>query len=357
MTSGRNRIQSRAAYIFCLAAVVAATSFPVRASQGPVSTVSGTVVDSSGAAVGNAKITLINDAQGFLRETVTSEDGLFRFPFVLPGTYTILADMPGFTKVRVVNLVVGASVNSRVDIALTPKGSTEIITIEASQARADITDSSVKYSMTQREVERKPVVGSFSGRTVIDSYSLYLPGLYPGLTGGSHGEGIVVNGARPFSNVFMIDGGDNNDYEQNHSALPLPNPDAVQEVSIVTSNYKADLGGGAGGVFNIIMKSGTDAWHGNIRYLPIDTGLYARQFFGWYRNRYRYDKFGAQVGGPLTLPRLYDGKGRTHFFFDYEGIGISSESAYPYSTIPEAFRRGDFSSLPPYDPDNRNGPQ
>ena len=349
----RNRDHRRVASFLSLAAVIVVTSLPVGAGQEPVGTVSGTVVDSAGAAVGNAKITLINDMQGLLRETVTTEDGAFRFPFVLPGTYTVLADMPGFTKVRVVNLVVGASVNSRLDIALKPRGATEIVTVEASEVRVDVTDSSVRYSMTRREVERKPVVGSFSGRTVIDSYSLYLPGLYPGLTGGSHGEGIIVNGARSLSNVFMIDGGDNNDYQQNRSALPLPNPDAVQEVSIVTSNYKADLGGGAGGIFNVLMKAGTDSFHGNLRYLPIDTGLNARDFFSDYQSGYRLNKFGAQVGGPLTLPGLYDGKGRTHFFFDYEGIGISSESAYPETTIPEEFRRGDFSSLPAYDPDRQ----
>jgi hypothetical protein len=201
-----------------------------------------------------------------------------------------------------------------------------------------------------KEVESFPIVGTASGRTILDSIPLFVPGISPTFFVGGKGEGLTVNGARPLANSFNVDGGDNNDYELNQAASPLPNPDALQELTIQTNNYKADVGGAAGAVIDAIVKQGTDRLHGNARYFVVPASLRARDFFGFAPPGGPTNAFGGQVGGPVLIPHLYDGRKLTHFFFDLDDSYDSQQYRSEQSTLSAAERSGDFSSLPPFDP-------
>ena len=313
------------------------------------SSVAGTVVDRNGAIVTGVKITLISDQNGFQRQTATNDQGAFSIVLVPPGVYALTAEMRGFAIILVKGLVTQPDRESRVEIELQPRAVAEMITINARENRVDSSDATLKYSISPQEAAAYPVIGTAGGRSLLDT-SLFLPGISPNTAVGLRGEGLVINGTRPLSNVFSIDGGDNNDYELGIAASPLPNPDALQEVIIVTNSSKADIGGAAGGIFNAVIKSGTNDLHGGLRYLFSDDALSARGFYDRTRRPYQVVTFGAQLGGPIRLPPLYRGKNRSHFFLDYEAIRQSSDSPFNVQVLTERERNGDFSDLPAYDP-------
>jgi hypothetical protein len=340
--------------------VVASTA--VR-DQEATASVSGTIVDSTGAAIGAAKITVVNESRGIRRTAATNDEGFFTVPVLLPGIYIVTIEMPGFGSVRITGLAAQAGMNSKIEISLQAKGTAETITIQARNNRVETSDATLRYSITREQAAASPVIATAVGRSLLNSVGMVIPGVSPGLD--PRGEDLIVNGSRPQLNVFMIDGGDNNDYELNKAGAPLPNPDALQEITVVTNNFKADLAGGAGGSINAVTKSGTNEPHGNLRYLTSNEAFNARDFFSrgllYPKQRDRVKMIGGQLGGPVVMPGLYSGRDRTHFFFDVERNSSDSNSGSIFPVVvsvggvPSAAARvGDFSALPPGDPAHRS---
>src|SRR5262249_51226754 len=169
----------------------------------------------------------------------------FYIPFLPPGTYTLLIDTPGFATIRVSSLELQGCVNSALTLTLQPKGVKEVIDVKAIPSGVDASGATVRYSISSEELDRHPTMAPSSGRSILDSLPTLLPGVFPGFYVGIRGEGLAVNGARPLANSFSIEGGDNNDYALNKAASPFPNPEALQEVTVQTNNYKADVCGAA----------------------------------------------------------------------------------------------------------------
>src|SRR5262249_18711788 len=286
--------------------------------QDPTASLSGTLVDSLNNPVAAARVTVTGDALGIERRTQTDDQGYFYIPFLQPGTYTLLIEMSGFATIRVSSLVLQASTNSAIALTLEPRGIKEVIDVKATQLGVYASNATIKYTIRNKQVEALPMIATTSGRLILESLPLFLPGVSPAFSSGIRGEGLVVNGARPLSNSFSIEGGDNNDYELNRAAAPFPNPDALQEVTVATNNYKADAGGAAGAVIDASVKAGTNRFHGNLRYFVQDSWLAARGFFHQQADPERISSFGGQIGGPILIPGLYNGRDRTHFFFDAE---------------------------------------
>ena len=326
------------------------TTARISYSSGLSATVSGSVVDAQGAAVVGARITVVNHERGFRRTTTSNDEGLFDVPFLMPGEYVLTIEMAAFATVSVTGVVASSGMTSKVEITLEPKGVVESVTVEAKANTVDSSDATVKYTLTKTQVEAHPVIATPSGRSLLAADALVMPGIYPGY--GPRGEGLVINGARPLSNSFSIDGGDANDYELNRAATPIPNPDAVKEVSILTNNFKADMGGATGGILNAVIKSGTNDFHGNIRYFISNEALNARGFFDSKRLRDRLNTPGGQLGGPLTIPGVYSGKDRTHFFLDFERNVTGRDQFATRPVLSLAERSGDFSNLPLPDPEH-----
>lgn len=327
---------------------------PIQAAppdSGASASISGTVVDSNGGVVSRVKIVVINDSKGLQRETVTNQDGYFALPFLPEGSYTLTAEMKGFATVRVTGLAAEAGLNSVIALELQPRGATELIDIRAQRSAVDTTSATIRFSSSSEQISLQPIIAaSRTGRTVLDILPLLAPGIIPGVFVGPRGEGLFVNGSRSIANSFTIDGGDNNDPEQNIAGVPFPNPDALQELTVLTSNYTADVSGGPGAVINMVTRSGGNKLHGNLRYFFRPPALVVTDIFTLDSNRI-LQTFGGQAGGPLTIPRLYDGKDRTHFFVDFETNpdAIGASVAAPVLSLAE--RSGDFSTLPLPDPD------
>jgi hypothetical protein len=355
-----NRVRLALLLVGLLTAIGAGQSRPASSRtapfQDPTASLSGTLVDSLNQPVSAANVSVTSDELGIERRAQTDDEGYFYIPFLQPGTYTLLIEMSGFGTIRVSGLALQSGMNSALSLTLNPKGAKEVIDVKATPSRIDASNATIKYTVTNKQIESFPLIATTSGRSILESLPLFLPGISPALSSGVRGEGLVVNGARPLSNSFSIEGGDDNDYELNRAAAPFPNPDALQEVTVLTNNYKADVGGAAGAVIDATVKPGTNRFHGNLRYLVEDAALAASGFFHLHEAPDRLSSFGGQIGGPVLIPGLYNGRDRTHFFFDAEDNFIVQASAFLMPTLSMAERTGNFSNLPPYDPNSLHQP-
>ncbi len=300
--------------LFCLAV----TGF-AQTSRG---TVSGTITDPTGAVISGASIVLTNTATTVSRSTVTNEEGFYRFDAVDLGTYTLKATASGFGATTKTQIVVSANLTSTVDAQLAP-GATEV--------SVDVTAESGALLQTEAPVRGGNIDATRIVELPIATRNPAMLALtLPGVSTNRFGFGVatfVVNGGRGRSNNFLIDGTENNDISIAGQGFQIKNPDAVQEVSIQTSNYDAEFGRAGGAVVNTITKAGTNQFHGTASWQydstrddaltntqSLDPGLQKRGYPPYGTEHI----FAGTIGGPVKLPGLYDGKDRTFFFGAYQ---------------------------------------
>ncbi|MCI0338832.1 MAG: carboxypeptidase regulatory-like domain-containing protein [Acidobacteria bacterium] len=313
--------------------VLSLTSF-AQTSRG---TVSGVVTDSTGAVISGATVVLTNTATTVARSTVTNNEGFYRFEAVDLGTYAIKFTATSFGAIVKSNIVVSANLTSTVDAQLSP-GTTELtvdVTAESGallQTEAPVRGGNIDSTrITQLPIAtRNPV-----------AFAMTLPGV----STNRFGFGVStfsVNGSRGRSNNFLIDGTENNDISVAGQGFQIKNPDAVNEVSVQTSNYDAEFGRAGGAVVNTITKSGTNSYHGTVSWQydstrddtltntqSLDPGLKLRGYPPYGTEHI----FAGTFGGPVKFPRfgqggpaLYDGKDRTFFFVAYQNQRRASNS-------------------------------
>jgi hypothetical protein len=304
-------------------------------------TLSGTVTDASGAAVPNAHVSIRNTATDVAREVTADAAGFYTAPNLLPGNYEVRFSAAGFST----------QVNSSVDLTV---GAQQVLnaTLRVGQISQQVTVSTeaptveLASSALNAVVESPTIVGlPLNGRSWTD-----LANLQPGVAGvetqvafGDSGRGnrgfgaqIIVSGARPTQNNYRLDGISLNDYSNGGPGSVLGGNlgvDAVEEFSVLTSNFSAEYGKTSGGVVNAISRAGTNQLHGNAYEFLRNSALDARNFFDpatippFHRNQ-----FGASIGGPIR-------KEKTFFFGDYEGIR-QSKGVGRLDTVPSLAARG-----------------
>jgi hypothetical protein len=246
------------AVVVVVGVVLTGIAFP-QTSRG---TVTGTVTDPEGAVVAGASVTLTNVATGVSRASITNGEGLYRFDAVDPGTYKIAFQVSGFAILENTDVIVSANQTAVVDAGLKLGAVETSVSVVENAGIVLQTDSPVRGgNVTQTQVTELP----FANRNPV-SLALTLPGVSSN-RGGLGASTFVVNGARDRSNNFLIDGTENNDISIAGQAFQIRNPDAIQEVSVQTTNYDAEFGRAGGAVVNTITKSGTNAFHGTLSYL------------------------------------------------------------------------------------------
>jgi hypothetical protein len=293
-------------------------------------TVSGTVTDPNGAVIAGANVTLTSVQTKLTRTTTTSDDGLYRFEAVDPGTYSINVTSTGFGELTKTGVEVRANLNAEVSAQLAPSGQQVTVDITADAGQLLQTEAPVRGgNIEQAKITELP----FAGRNPV-SLALTLPGVSTNRFGFGVGT-FSVNGARGRSNNFLIDGTENNDISVAGQGFQITNPDAVQEVSVQTSNYDAEFGRAGGAVVNTITKAGTDIFHGTLAYLFDTThddaitntqslSAAIRQRGHPARGTEQY--YAGTFGGPILLPHFgeggpifkYDGRQRTFFFLAWQ---------------------------------------
>jgi hypothetical protein len=303
---------------------------PLALGQTSRGTVSGTVTDPNGAVISGAEVTLISAATKLTRTTTTNGEGLYRFEAVDPGAYSVKYNATGFGEVVNTGIVVQANQTSDVSAHMAPAGQIETVNVAADAGQLLQVEAPVRGGNIDKvRITELP----FSGRNPV-SLALTLPGVSTNRFGFGVGT-FSVNGSRGRSNNFLIDGTENNDISVAGQGFQITNPDAVQEVSVQTSNYDAEFGRAGGAVVNTITKSGTDDFHGSVAYLLDSThddaitntqSLSAAIRDRGHPPRGTEQYYAGTLGGPLLFPHFgsggpmwrYDGRQRTFFFVAWQ---------------------------------------
>jgi outer membrane receptor protein involved in Fe transport len=308
---------------------VALLGFALQAqAQTSRGTVSGVVTDPNNAVIAGAEVTITNAETSVSRSTVTNEEGIYRFEAIDPGSYSVKIVAPNFGTVIKNDVAVNANQTSTVDAQLALGGTSVEISVTAESGALLQTEAPVRGgNISRAQVTELPV----SSRNPA-LLALTLPGVSSN-RGGFGDNTFSVNGARGRSNNFLIDGTENNDISVAGQGFKITNPDAVQEVSVQTSNYDAEFGRSGGGVINTITRSGTNEFHGTLSYLldsRVDDAITSSESrdpaiaanglpFG-IENIYS-----GTIGGPVYFPRFgeggrrfYNGRNKTFFFLAYQ---------------------------------------
>ncbi len=312
-------------------------------------TIVGTVTDPSGAAVSSAKVTVTDPATHESRDVVTNEQGYFVVPALKPSSYDLTVSSPGFGPFTQRGVVLLADQSATVNTTLTLGKAAETVNVTGETPQVNTSTATMSEVVEQRRVVDLPL----NGRNAA-SLLLVVAGAIPA-PGNDVDQGntktfpnvvtVSTNGARQNQVSFRLDGANNNDLYTNANQ-PFPMPDALQEFSVQTSNYSARYGGNAGGVVNIVTKSGTNGLHGDLFEFVRNAEFNARNFFAAKRDQLKRNQFGGTIGGPVYIPRLYNGKNKTFFFFGYQGTRIRNLGNTTSAFVPTpAERTGNFAAL------------
>jgi outer membrane receptor protein involved in Fe transport len=308
--------------------------------------IEGNVTDASGAAISGAAVEATNVADAVVRQTVTNADGAYRFPSLIPGTYSVTVKKEGFAIFTRGETRIDAGIMYRVDAKL-PVGTTTSKVEVTGEAPLLQTDSAeISETIHSSEISSLPTYGNNITRLSLLAPGVSMPTGQLDLHPENAGEdfNLNVNGAAPNANGHLLDGVENTEAIQGLSIIVTPN-DAVQEVKLATSDYDAEYGKVAGGLWQVTTKSGTNAFHGSLFENYRTSGFNASDHFttpnGIPRNI--WNQFGGSVGGPVIKDKLF-------FFGDYQGMR-NNLFASGNETVPiDAFRTGDFSSVAAIDP-------
>jgi len=304
-------------------------------AQSNTADIVGTVTDTSGAVIPNAKIIAVNTGTGQQRTAESNSVGEYAFSLLQVGSYSVSVQATGFKKFLLPTVTLAAGDRARVDAQLQTGGTSETVTV-TSVAPALQTDNSTVGSLVENaQVQDLPL----NGRNFINLVQVQA-GVTPGL-GGAFGAGTKpddhretssysANGQTDQANNNLIDGFDNNDRLIGVIGV-RPSPDAIQEVKVETGLYTAEVGRSAGGVVDIITKSGTNSVHGSLYEYFRNDIFDAENYFGLpgKKTELRQNQYGGSIGGPIK-------KDKTFFFGDYEGFRqVAGETLI--STVPTLY--------------------
>ncbi|HEY6340177.1 MAG TPA: TonB-dependent receptor [Bryobacteraceae bacterium] len=323
--------------------------------QAATGSITGTITDPGGAVIASASIEVRNLETNVLYPTVSTETGAYTAPSLPPGPYVVTAVATGFKKLTRSGITVDAGQILPLDLMLEIGSSTESVTVSTEATLLKTESGDVAHDITLSQLIDVPVLGiggqNAGSLGIRNPYNAVV--LLPG-TSYVPNFRMIVNGAPTNTGGYRLEGLDFTNHTVAQSIQEAqPSVDAVEEVAVQTSNYAAEFGQAGGGLFNITMKSGTNAYHGSAYDFFVNEDLNAGDPFsftpegGKFRPRNRRNNFGGTVGGPVVIPKLYNGKNKTFFFFGYEKYVESTTLTFT-DTLPNAqYQAGDFSAISP----------
>jgi hypothetical protein len=329
-----------------LAACILFTSASLMAQVGNNTTLVGTVSDPDGHMVSGAKITAVNEATKVAYPGTTNERGDYAIQFVQPGTYDITVDNAGFSKVVKTGVIVAIDQAARTDFKMLVGNDTTSVTISASTPPLETDDATLGETFDTKTVADLPLLGH-NALEVATSASNVTIGGNSSYSGVPPGEDFIGAGQREIQNSLNLDGVSimNNLL----SAAPArPSSDMISEVQMQSGNYPAQYGSYLGVHINMVTKSGTNDIHGAVYDYIQNTSLNAHQFtdpVGSPKQVQHYNQYGFDLGGPVYIPKLYNGRDHTFFFASYEKINQVQQASGISSSLTSAERNGDFSAV------------
>ena len=330
-----------------LGLVIAATLFPrLLAAQAVTGTILGTVTDTTGGLLPGATVTLTHTETGRTRVVVADTSGEFTAPSLPTGTYTLVAELQGFKSISVGEIRLGVDQRLRFGVKLEVGAVSETITVTGASPLVQTSSSELGTTVSEEQIRQLPL----NGRNFV-SLTRTVPGVVRGIPGANiDGAGSLAwrasasfsaNGQRPRDNNYILDGVDNNE-SWLQTVVIFPAIDALDEFKLQTSTYSAEFGRSLGGVVNLQIKSGANAFKGNGYEFLRNDRFDANNFFNNRAGREKPDFSQHQFGGTLGGPVL---RSKTFFFGSYQGYRVSQGQTF-LSTVPsERMRRGDFGEV------------
>jgi hypothetical protein len=286
--------------------------------------ITGAVRDPSGAGVAGVEITVTNQLTSVSQKTTTTGTGDYSFPILPVGTYSVATDEKGFRSYRRTDINLNVNQTVRVDVELQVGQVTETVDVKASAITIDTDTSSVGQTVDQKQVTELPLDGrNFLDLLFLGNGAVTLSGEQGSMRQGQ-GNAISINGARPESNNYLLDGVSITDTSLVTPAVVL-SIDAIQEFKEQTAIYSAEYGFSANQI-NIISKSGTNELHGALFLFDRNNDFDARSYFDSGIPALHQNQFGFVAGGPIIIPKLYNGKNKTFWIANYEGERIRQGS-------------------------------
>lgn len=306
------------------------------AAQTTTATLVGRIVDASHAGVTMATVTVRDVNTNETRTVQSQTEGEYTISNLAPGIYEVKIDKPGFKQVHESALELQVDQTARLDVQLEVGAVTQSVEVVASVPLLNTESFARGDVIAPREITEMPL----NGRDFND-LAFMVAGVQPAEQGGK-GSPYVINGARADASNVVIDGL-NNQNPRDAGAQARPPLDSLQEFKVQTSGYSAEYGRLAGGVVNMVLKSGTNRVHGSVFEYVRNDMFDARNFFDQGKSELRRNQFGAGLGGPVVLPKLYDGHDKTFFMMNWESFrGIAGSNSI--GVVPSVLERaGNFS--------------
>ncbi len=303
------------------ALLLAAASLFAQTETGQIT---GTITDPSGAVIPGANVTVKSAGTGATRSATTSADGTYTIASLLPGQYVLTVEAPGFTKARrTVTLAVGSRLGQDVRLSVAT-ASTEVEVTE-SYAGINTETQTLGQQVTENEIRELPNLTRNAYQFVALAGNVSDAGI------GTRGAGFSINGQRESSTNILLDGASNNDEFTSGIGQQVP-LDAVQEFSVLTSNYTAEYGRASGGIVNVVTKSGTNDFHGTAyefnRVSRLSSNTFQNNANGLPKSVFARNQFGYSLGGPIWKNKLF-------FFSGTEWIRVRS-AATNFAWVPTA---------------------
>ena len=270
---------SRSRFLLAAAFCVVVLLAPLAWAQ-ENATITGSVLDPTGAVVPNVAITLTNVATGQARETTSNSSGIYTFSNVGVGHFNLDATAPGFEKFSRTGIVVNTAQTLKEDISLTVGNAAQTVTVQANALQVQSETSELSTLITGQQVTQLATNGR--NVTALAALGLGVSNTLPafsGVAGLTSANGISFNGARSTHNIYMLDNGELNDRGCGGCFSSLPSIDALSEFQTLDSNYSPDYGVGSGGTILMVIKSGTQDFHGSVYYFNRNEDYDANNYF------------------------------------------------------------------------------
>src|SRR5579859_999747 len=316
-------------------------------AQNTTGTIVGTVSDPTGSLVAGAQVTAVRSETGESRHVVTNGQGDFTFQLLKPGIYDVNVAAAGYESTQITGIILQVDRITRADVSLKIGGTTQNVTVNSSALTLDTDSAQIGQTIVENQVTELPM----NGRNFTD-FLFLTPGAtqttseqnsFRFMSGGA----ISLAGSRNGSNGYTIDGTSIMDYGYDTPAYNI-SLDAIQEFNVQTATYSAQYGYSANQV-NISSKSGSKIFHGSAFEYIRNDAVDAKNYFLTTSQPLRQNQFGYSVGGPVWIPKIYDGRRNTFFFANYEGQRIHATQALS-GISPTSAEIGGVFPFPIYDP-------
>lgn len=319
-------------------------------AQGSRATLGGRVTDAQGAVVPDATIAVTADDTGVKQTTRTNMQGNWVVQFLIPGKYSFTVSASGFRDLQRHGITLQTGDEKLIDTQLEVGAATTQVTVTAEAALIDTTAATSGTVVTQEQINEMPS----SSRV-----ATLLATLSPGVLQQDQNQNVAHMWSHDAASQFTVDGGRNNTRSNNFELDGMPNlktggqvafipaPDAIQEFRVVMNAYDASIGRQAGGTIQMTLKSGTNQLHGSLYEFNqnniLNANLFQTNLTGGDKPPVHYNEYGGTIGGPVWIPKVYHGKEKTFFFFNYNGIR-NADPRFNIRSLPtDLERKGDFS--------------